>query len=122
MQICSKTQEFTQNSREIGQKTQFSGKSATLCLPENRPIKKPVLDNLFWSSKPPYVQELIRSIRNNCLKILQQNHRNSSKILKKVKQNLRKTQKLTNSVELICQKMCLKKALYNKVKKATHIN
>ena len=43
MQICSKTQEFTQNSREIGQKTQFSGKSATLCLPENRPIKKPAL-------------------------------------------------------------------------------
>ena len=43
MQICSKTQEFTQNSREIAQKTEFSGKSATLCLPENRPIKKPAL-------------------------------------------------------------------------------
>ena len=43
MQICSKTQEFTQNSREISKKPQFSGKSATLCLPENRPIKKPGL-------------------------------------------------------------------------------
>ena len=47
MQICSKTQEFTQNSREIGQKTQFSGKSATLCLPEDRPLKRPELVEVF---------------------------------------------------------------------------
>ena len=47
MQICSKTQEFTQNSREIGQKTQFSGKSATLCLPEDRPLKRPELVEIF---------------------------------------------------------------------------
>ena len=38
-QNCSKTQEFTQNSRKNLQKPQFSGKSATLLLPENRPKK-----------------------------------------------------------------------------------
>ena len=37
--------------------------------------------------------------------------KNSSWILKKLKQNIRKTQKLPTSVELICQKSVQKKAL-----------
>ena len=39
MQDCSKTQDFPQNSTKKFQKSQFSGKSTTLHLPENHQKK-----------------------------------------------------------------------------------